>query len=144
MSQLYDIIKGCLDENELNYDYVEEKKFFHFGLTANNGSLRVGIAYDDDAAYVFTFVNWDGKIPPKSVPAVLPLINEINSSTRFTTLCVDDKDGELSAHAGINLDGTELAGGQLFVTLRMLVSVLDDNIEKLMRAAWTAPSATIN
>lgn len=142
MSQIYDAIKTFLEESQFNYDYVEDRKLFHFGLNVENGTVRVGINYDDEADYVFVNVYWDGRVPARAVPATLPVINEINCNTRFTTLCISD--GDISAHTGINLDDSELSPKQMAVTLRMLVTALDDNIEKIMRAAWNAPTTPVN
>ena len=144
MSQIYDVIKSFLEDNQFNYDFVEERSLFHFGFNVDNGSVRVGINYDDESAFIFMFANWEGRVPARSVPAVLPVINEVNLTTRFTTVCVNDKDGEISAHLGVNLDESELSTKQVAVSLRMLVSALDDNIEKIMRAAWNAPTTPFN
>lgn len=144
MSLLYETIKSTLEEVEINYDYIEDKRLFHFGINTNNGSARVGLSYDDDAEYAFLFSTWDNKVPKKGLPAVYPVLNEINNNTRFTTICVDPEDGELSAHCGINLDGTELSNAQVIVSIRMLLAVLDDNVDNIMRTAYNAPAAPIN
>lgn len=144
MSRLADVIKSALEEVELNYNFIEDKNLIHFGISTSNGSAQVGITFNDDTEYVFIFTTWDGKVPRRGIPAVYSVLNNINENTRFTTICVNPEDGELSAHCGINLEGTELSNAQVIISIRMLLSVLDDNIDNIMRTAYNAPAAPIN
>lgn len=140
MGQIVDTIRRFLDEAAFTYDFDAEVPCFDFGLNVENGTVQVRIIGRDDDDFMLIYVVWDGKVPPRSVPMIVPLLNDINLSTRFTTLCVDPKDGELSCHCGINTDDSGLSVRQVGVSLQVAVGSLDDNIDKIMRLAWSAPA----
>lgn len=140
MAEVIGKIREFLEESELNFDYDEESMCFHFGLTVDNGSVRVSIIGSDEDDFMVIYVMWNGSVPVRSLPSVYPIINDINSSTRYTTLSVDPKDGEISCRVGMNTDESVLSLRQVGVGLSMAVRTLDENIERIMRAAWSAPS----
>ncbi len=140
MGQIVDTIRQFLDEAEFTYEFEEEVPCFDFGLNVENGTVQVRIIGRDDDDFMLIYVVWDGKVPQRSVPLIVPLLNDINLSTRFTTLCVDPKDGELSCHCGINTDQSAISVQQVGVSLQVAVRALDDNIDKIMRLAWSAPA----
>lgn len=140
MGKIVDAVRQFLDDAKFSYDFDESVPCFDFGLNVENGTVQVRIIAKDDEDFMLVYVAWDGKVPARSVPLVVPLINDINLSTRFTVLCVDPKDGELSCHCGINTDESELSLQQVGVTLQVAVRTLDDNIDKIMRVAWSAPA----
>ncbi len=140
MANITETAKRFLDEAEFRYNFNEERNSFEFGLKLENGSAQVRFICRDDDDYFLVFAFWEGKVPVKSVPAVLPIINDINFNTRFTTLTIDPEDGELACHAGVNIDGATVSTEQFGVSMHVVVKCLDDNIDRIMRAAWTAPN----
>ena len=140
MTAINEAIITFLEESDFKYNFKEEINCFDFGLNVDNGAVQVRILSREDEDYLMVYAIWEGKIPVRAVPLVTPIINEINFNTKFTTLCVDPQDGELSCHCGINTDDSALSPKQVGVTLHVAVRALDDNIEQIMRAAWNAPA----
>lgn len=140
MAHITDSVRQFLDSEEFNYTFDEERNAFELGLKLQNGSCQVRFICRDNENYMLVFAFWEGKLPVKSVPTVYPIINDINFNTRFTTVTIDPEDGELGCHCGMNTDGIELSNEVIGVCLHVTVKTLDDNIDKIMRAAWNAPA----
>lgn len=140
MGEMNETIRKYLEEAEFSYNYNEEVDSYDLGLTVENGTVRTRLMGRDQEEYFIAYAIWDGKVPVRSLPLVLPLLNEINDNTKFTTLSVDPKTGELSCHSGVNTDNSELTTEQVAVSLQLVVRTLDDNIERIMRAAWHSPA----
>ncbi len=140
MAEMVEVIKQFLDESEFRYDYNEELKCYDFGLSMENGAVQVRLVARQEDAYFMVYAVWEGHLPVRSLPLVLPIINEINYHTKFTTMAIDPKDGELSCHCGLNTDDSELTVKQVGVSLQVTVKCLDDNVQKIMRIAWSAPA----
>lgn len=140
MTDIISKIKAFLDESEFHYDFDEEIGCFDFGLSVENGTVRVRMIGREEDDYMMTYVFWEGSVPVRSLPVVYPIINDINAHTKFTTVCVDPKDGEISCHCGMNTDESEMSVRQAGLSLNLAVRTLSENIEQIMRAAWSAPS----
>lgn len=142
MTEITRVVRSFLEGRQYNFDFDEEKVAYTFGLSMDNGAVDVRIICRDDKDYFLVFAFWRGKLPVKNVPNVYPVINDINFSTRFTTLTVDPEDGELACHVGVNTDGlVEIPEHMMGAALHMCVTCLDDNIGKIMQAAWNAPTS---
>lgn len=140
MTAINEAIRTFLDESDFRYNFNEDIGCFDFGLNVENGSVQVRLLAREEEDYFMAYVIWDGKIPTRALPLVTPILNEINYNTKFTTLCIDPQDGELSCHCGINTDDSTVSPKQIGVTMHVAVKALDDNIEQIMRAAWNAPA----
>lgn len=140
MAEMVEVIKQFLEDSEFRYDYNEEMKCYDFGLSMENGSVQVRLVAREEDSYFMVYAVWEGHLPVRSLPMVYPIINDINYHTKFTTLAVDPKDGELSCHCGLNTDDSHLTIRQVGVSLQVTVKNLDDNVQKIMRAAWSAPA----
>ncbi len=140
MADITNTVRVFLDEQEFHYNFDEERNAYELGLKLNNGSCQVRIVCRDKEDYFMVFAFWEGKLPVKSVSSVLPIINDINFNTRFTTLTIDPEDGELACHCGANTDGVEPSTDMVGVSLHVTVKTLDDNIERIMSAAWSSPA----
>lgn len=141
MTEITRVARQFLEDREYNFDYDAERNAYDFGLRLENGSVNVRIICEDEKDFFMVFAFWRGKLPVKNVPNVLPVLNSLNFSTRFTCLHVDPEDGELACHAGVNTDGlVEVPQDMIGATLHMVVRTLDDNISRIMDAAWNAPT----
>ncbi len=141
MTEITRVARAFLQDRDYQFDFEEEPNSFNFGLRLDNGNVGVRIICYDDKDFFMVFAFWRGKLPVKNIANVLPVINDINFSTRFTVLTVDPEDGELACHAGVNTDGlVEITPDMIGATLHMCVTCLDDNIDKIMQAAWNAPT----
>lgn len=140
MTEIISKIRQFLDDSNFHYDFDEENGCFDLGLSVESGSVRARLIGRDKDDYMMTYVFWEGPVPVRSLPSVYPIINDINAHTKFTTICVDPQDGEISCHCGINTDESDLSVYQAGLTLTLCVKTLSENIERIMRAAWSAPS----
>lgn len=140
MSDMIETVKAFLDESEFKYEYREDISCFNFGLTVENGKVQVHIVVKEEEEYFMCYVIWEGNLPKRKLNVVFPILNDINYNTKFTTIGVDTQDGELSCHCGLNTDDATLSVKQVGICLQLAVKTLDDNIERIMRAVWSAPA----
>lgn len=140
MSDLIQIVKDFLEDSEFKYDFREDISCFDFGLAVDNGKVQVHIVVKEDEDYFMCYVAWEGNLPKRKLNVVYPILNDINYHTKFTTISVDPHDGELTCHCGFNTDESVLSEKQVGICLQLAVRTLDDNIERIMRAVWSAPA----
>ncbi len=140
MANMIEVVKTFLDESEFKYDYREEFGCFNFGLKVDNGKVQVHFVVKEEEDYLMCYVAWEGYLPKRKLNVVYPILNDINFNTKFTTIGVDPYDGELNCHCGFNTDESTLSVKQVGICLQLAVKTLDDNIERIMRAVWSAPA----
>ena len=133
-------VRAFLEGNGYSFDYVEDKHIFRTGFTLKNCKMNVILDANDEANYLFCHCAMTDRLGSNNVVALTRALNDINQSTRFTTMCVDPADGEIVCHSGINTDGTSLSTDQLMGLLQMCAATLDENADKLRAiAAGAAP-----
>lgn len=137
---MIDTIKTFLDDSEFKYEFREDLSCFNLGLSVENGKVQVHLVAKEDEEYFMCYVSWEGNLPKRKLNVVYPILNDINFNTKFTTVGVDPQDGELTCHCGLNTDESSLSVKQVGICLQLAVKTLDDNIERIMRAVWSAPA----
>lgn len=137
-------VKAFLESNNVKHEYVEQSGCFRTGFKLDNCDLFVILHADDERKFLYCHTGAQGTLPVDNARAVISLINEINLTTRFTTMCFNPSDGELTCHSGVNTDGTTISKEQIGGLLSMCCGTIDENLEKLRQTAMGATPVTLN
>jgi len=129
-------IQGYLENNEYKFDYDTEKEIFLLGFTLENTKIDMRILFNEEREWFTVLVFPKNSIPVSGIAKVLPVLNKINYDILFGNIYIDPEDGELAARTTLSVDDRSINEDMVGVAMSTAIGVIDDNINKIMKALY--------
>lgn len=94
MKTISSMIKECLDNNEIKYDYNDEFDAFFFNMSCESADLDMYIQVRDEK-YISFIAGLPIAIPKESHANICQVINDINAEAMVATLYLLKDSGKI-------------------------------------------------
>ena len=138
---LMSIVKSMLDENGYRYEIDED--VVSLGVSRSNCVVDNKIFVDEDAGLIVVYGLVSLLVKPARRAAVLELMNEKNTRSFFSTLCLNPSDGQVMCRALCYGDKNKLTELEVAAAYAAVVESLDDAFPEIVCASLGIPPELI-
>ena len=136
MGLILSTIQSVLDKEGIDYDVVEENDAIvvAYSLNSEKGPIIEKIMISEDREWFSVFGFFQNRVPLDRLEKIYPVLSRINTEKVFTTICVDEEDGELFVRCSCSVDGNVVNDDIVNTAIYAVLHTVDNSYDLVMEA----------
>lgn len=135
MKTISSMIKECLDNNEIKYDYNDEFDAFFFNMSCESADLDMYIQVRDEK-YISFIAGLPIAIPKESHANICQVINDINAEAMVATLYLLKDSGKICGQSFVIVHQGEIHYEVILHHIAVTINIVDSRVKEIFRVAF--------